>query len=128
MTVTVKEIDGKSLVATLEGTFKKYLAIDAGLPLVLVLWTIASHAFECFDAFPYLAITSPTKRCGKTRLAEIIELLSANGLRTVSTTPAVIFRSIQMRSVKKEALTLIIDEAESLSTKSENADELRQIL
>ena len=119
---------GSEIVSILENTYRRYLALDPGLPLVLALWTLATHVFDCFDAFPYLAITSPTKRCGKTRLAEILELLSANGLRTVSATPAVIFRSIQMRSVQREALTLIIDEAESLSTKSENADAVRQIL
>src|ERR1700730_17997911 len=114
-----KDAAGARIVKTLEETFRKFVAMDPGFALVLALWTIATHLFDCFDAFPYLAITSPTKRCGKTRLAEILELLSANGLQTVSATPAVIFRSIQMRFSKKETLTLIIDEAESLSTKSE---------
>src|SRR5260370_2849563 len=95
MTATLTETTGERLVATLEGTFKKYLAMDEGLPLVLALWTIATHAFDCFDAFPYLAITSPTKRCGKTRLAEILELFCARPLRTVGITPAVLFRGIR---------------------------------
>jgi hypothetical protein len=83
------------LVATPESTFRKYMALDPALPLVLALWTLATHVFDCFDAFPYIAITSPTKRCDKTRLAEIIELLAARGERLVNPTQAVIFRTIQ---------------------------------
>src|SRR6266853_2617138 len=97
---TPKDTAGAQFAATLESTFRKYLALDAGLPIVLALWTLATHVFECFDAFPYLAITSPTKRCGKTRLAEIIEMFSNNGLRTVGATSAVLFRTIQMHSLE----------------------------
>jgi hypothetical protein len=125
---TLEETAGEKIVATLEGTFKKYLAMDAGLPLVLALWTIATHAFDCFDAFPYLAITSPTKRCGKTRLAEIVELLSCNGLRTVGATPAAVFRTIQMHELDGDTVTLILDEAEVLGTKSERSEQLREVL
>lgn len=125
---TLKETAGEGIVTTLEGTFKKYLALDVGLPLVLALWTLATHVFDCFDAFPYLAITSPTKRCGKTRLAEIVELFSCNGLRTVGATPAGVFRMIQMNELKDDTVTLIMDEAEVLGTKSERSEQLREIL
>lgn len=114
---------GREIVNTLEATFRRYTALDAGLPLVLALWTLATHLFQCFDAFPYLAITSPTKRCGKTRLAEIVELLAARGLRTVGASPAAIFRSIEL-----DAPTLIIDEAEALTTKGERSEALREVL
>jgi hypothetical protein len=124
----MSDCDGPEIVATLEGTFRRYLALDPGLPFVLALWTLATHVFECFDAFPYIAITSPTKRCGKTRLAEIVELLSANGFRTVSASPAAIFRSIQAHTLEKETITLIIDEAEALGTKSETVETVREIL
>jgi hypothetical protein len=100
--------------------------MEEGLPLVLALWTIATHAFECFDAFPYLAITSPTKRCGKTRLAEIVELFSINGLRTVGATPAALFRTIQMNASEGGIVTLIIDEAEVLGSKSERSEQLEK--
>src|SRR5271168_3705825 len=92
--------DGSELVSTLENTFRKYMALDPGLPLVLALWTLATHLFDCFDAFPYLAITSPTKRCGKTRLAEIVGLLARNGQRLVGATQAAIFRTIQAQELE----------------------------
>jgi Protein of unknown function (DUF3631) len=114
---------GPQIVSTLEATFRKYMALDPGLPLVLAVWALATHVFECFDTFPYLAITSPTKRCGKTRLAEIIELLAARGERLVNPTQAVIFRTIQSMTP-----TLIIDEAEALSFKSDRSEAIREIL
>lgn len=119
---------GSQVVTEVENTLRSYLALDSGLQLVLALWALATHVFECFDAFAYIAITSPTKRCGKTRLAEIMEFFCANGLRTVSATPAAIFRTIQMHRAKDETVTLIIDEAEVLGLKGERAEALREIL
>jgi hypothetical protein len=119
---------GSQIVAKVEGAFSKYLALEPGLPLVLALWTLATHIFDCFDAFPYLAITSPTKRCGKTRLAEIIELLSCNGQRIVGATSAALFRTIQAQELEGTTVTLIMDEAEVLSTKSDRAEALREVL
>ena len=119
---------GSRVVTEIENTLRRYLALESGLPFVLALWALGTHVFECFDAFPYFAITSPTKRCGKTRLAEIMELFCANGLRTVGATSAAIFRVIQMYRAKDETVTLIMDEAEVLGTRSERAEALREIL
>jgi hypothetical protein len=124
----LKDTAGAEILTMLETTFGKYVALDVGLPFVLTLWTLATHVFGCFDAFPYLAITSPTKRCGKTRLAEIVELYCANGLRTVGATSAAMFRSIQACSLKEETLTLILDEAEVLGKRSDRSESLREIL
>ena len=125
---TPKGTTAVQIVTMLEDAFSKYLALDCGLPLVLALWTFATHLFDCFDAFPYLAITSPTKRCGKTRLAEIIELLVLSGQRLVGATQATIFRTIQAHELEGGTVTLIIDEAEVLATKSDRSEALREIL
>ena len=122
------KISSDALISALEGTFKKYAALDDGLALVLSLWTLATHIFACFDAFPYLAITSPTKRCGKTRLAEIIDIFACDVLRTAGASPAAIFRTIQARKLEDRTVTLIMDEAEVLGTKSERAEQLREVL
>ena len=122
-----KKVDAE-IVVKLESTFEKYVVLDPGLPLVLALWALATHLFDCFDAFPYLAITSPTKRCGKTRLAELIEPLCCNGLRTVGATPAAIFRTIQAHDSQGRTAVLIMDESEVLRSHSERAEALREIL
>ena len=63
------------IVEELEALFSRFLALSLGLALVLALWSVATHLYELFDAFPYLAITSPTKRCGKTRVWELLGLV-----------------------------------------------------
>jgi hypothetical protein len=111
------------IVATLESTFRRYVALDSGLPLVLALWTLATYIFDCFDALPYLAITSPTIRCGKTRLGEVLKPIACKGSMSVGISVAALFRVID-----REHPTLIIDEAESLRDRSERASALREIL
>jgi hypothetical protein len=120
---------GTRILSKLEGIFKKYLALDSGLPLLLALWALATHLFDCFDAFSYLAVVSPTKRCGKTRLAEILWLLCAGAFRTANASAAAMFRMIQLRADEGTTVTLIMDEMEVLGkTNNERADQLREVL
>lgn len=114
---------GPQLLEELEKYFKWYAVLSPGLPLVLALWSVATYLFESFDCFPYLAITSPTKRCGKTRLGELLGFVCAEPLRTVAISVAALFRTIE-----KEKPTLLIDEAESLRGRDERAIALREIL
>jgi Protein of unknown function (DUF3631) len=113
-----------SIVEDLEGFFSRFLVLSSGLPLVLALWSLATHLHESFDAFPYLAITSPTKRCGKTRVCELLGMVCLNPLQTVSISPPALYRLL-----KAKTRTLIIDEAEYLARKNdERASTLREIL
>nr|MDT0664393.1 DUF3631 domain-containing protein [Micromonospora sp. DSM 115978] len=74
-----------------------------------VLWAVHTHTFDCFESTPRLAIHSPEKQCGKTRLMEVLELLAARKLRTVNATPSAIFRKID-----QEPPTLFLDEADTI--------------
>lgn len=86
----------------------------------LSLWIAATHIFETFDCFPYLAITARTKRAGKTRLAELISFTCSMPLMSVPNAAAL------RRAIKDMKPTLISDEAEKLS--SESASVMRQLL
>ena len=113
----------ESPIEALERRFKRYLSLRPGLALVLALWSLATYLFDLFDSFPYLAVTSPTKRCGKTRLAELLEQVCFKPLRTVATSVAALFRSID-----EEKPTWIIDEGEFLRGRDDRATALREIL
>ena len=64
---------GELLVAMHESLYCDYLIFpSAGLPLVLALWGIGTYVFDAFDTYPYLIISSPAKRCAKTRLAKLL--------------------------------------------------------
>jgi hypothetical protein len=113
------------LVERLEQHFLQYAVLGPGLALVLALWVLAAHLFDVFDAFPYLGITSPTKRCGKTRLAELLELVCPKPRRTVNMSPPSLYRVIEKEQPRP---TLLIDEAESLSQRDERSGAMREVL
>src|SRR5947209_5194314 len=45
--------------------------------VVVALWIVHTFAFEAAQTTPYLHLTSPERRCGKTLLLELLELLVA---------------------------------------------------
>jgi hypothetical protein len=111
-----------NLIQRIETYIDKYVSLaDRSYLLPLALWTIGTHAYLNFDAFPYLVITSLTKRSGKTRCSEIVSFLSANARNTSALTGPSLFRTIE-----KDKPTLIFDEAETLS--SEAASVQRSVL
>jgi hypothetical protein len=100
----------------------RYVAFTTNdLAFVASLWAIATYLWPHFDAFPYLVITSDTKRSGKSRFAELLSFMSSNPRSMGGMTPATVFRSI-----RDENPTLFMDEAETLS--SEAASMMRAIL
>jgi hypothetical protein len=115
--------DGTALVRDVEGFLRRFMALPAHTALTLAVWALATFTFESFDAFPYLAITSPTKQCGKTRLLECLELLTHEARRAANPSEAALFRMIE-----KFKPTLLLDEAETLNGKGERAEYLRALL
>jgi hypothetical protein len=115
--------DGGALVRDMEAFFVRYVVLPRATALPLALWTIATYLYENFDAFPYLAVSSPVPQCGKTRLLEILEMVVSNPRRASNISEAALFRVIE-----KFKPTLMLDEAETLKGKSERAEYLRQIL
>lgn len=114
---------GAELVRQIEGFLVRYVVLPRYTVLPLALWCMMSYGFQWFDTVPYLLVSSPVMRCGKTRLVECMELLVHAPRRVSNISEAALFRVIE-----KEAPTLLLDEAETLSGKSERAEYLRQIL
>ncbi len=88
-------VDGQVLLAGIEQGLRRFVVADAAAHTAVGLWVIASHAFECFDLFPFLAISSPTKRCGKTTLLSVLARLLPQPLATSNISPAAVYRVIQ---------------------------------
>src|SRR5438094_829259 len=90
--------------------FRLYVVFPYEAALVAaVLWVAHTHAVDAFDVTPYLAVTSPEKRSGKTRLLEVAELLVSRPWRVVRPTEAVLFRKIE-----KDCPTLLLDEVDAI--------------
>lgn len=119
-----RPLRGTLVVRMLESFFLDYVILPVGVPFVLAVWALGTYVFDIFDSYGYLSVTSPTKRCGKTRLAEILELLCARPLMSVNVSEAALFRSIA-----EDQPTVIIDEAEALRNRnSERSQYLLSIL
>ena len=58
------------------GVLERFVALSSDDHYTAVsLWIAHTHLFDAWDATMYLAITSPEKQSGKTRLLEVLELL-----------------------------------------------------
>lgn len=92
----------------------------------VTLWIAATHAQPAWQHATRLLVKSPQKRCGKSRLLDLIEATCHRPLVTVNATVAAIFRSLN----PADPPTLILDEADSIFGKKnvENTEELRGLL
>jgi hypothetical protein len=92
-----------------------------------VLWALHTHAVDAFDLVPYLGLTSPEPRSGKTRLLSLVAQTSRSPFLIASLTPAVVYRVID-----KYRPTLFVDEIDALlgarRESSESQEALRGIL
>jgi putative DNA primase/helicase len=113
-------VDGAVLLDSLSGTFSRYLALPKYASTALALWVLHTYTFEAWFASPFLAITSPEKRCGKTMLLIVLGALVPRRMFASNVTPAVLFRAIE-----KYRPTLLIDEADTFIRDN---DELRGVL
>ena len=101
----LEEVDGAVLLNDLRQQFTRYVVLPPHAATALALWVLHTWVFGCFDITPYLSITSPTKRCGKTVLMTLLYWLSCRGKKTDSMSKAAIYRSVD-----GEKPTLVLDE------------------
>ena len=103
---------GMLMLADVEAFFGRYAVLPPSAPLVVALWAVATHLADCFDAFPYLSLSSPLSGCGKSRVLELLHMLSARPWFGAAPTEAVLFRFIHAKKP-----TILLDEVESLNSK-----------
>ncbi|MBZ0167526.1 MAG: DUF3854 domain-containing protein, partial [Candidatus Omnitrophica bacterium] len=84
---------------------------DSVVSSYLVLWILGTYCFRVFKYYPYIWVCAP-KNSGKSLLLEVMSSISFNSCLAVSTTLAVVFRS-----VNHDLSALFLDEAENLTSK-----------
>lgn len=120
---TNTELDGEALVADLEHFITDFVILPPRTSLPLAAWTLATFCYDSFDTFGYLLVVSPAPRCGKTRLLETLSLIVSEPRRIASTSEPALFRTIEEYSP-----TLLLDEMETLNSRSERAEYLKSLL
>ncbi|WP_246127518.1 hypothetical protein [Amycolatopsis rhizosphaerae] len=93
--------------------------------VAVTLWIAASHAQPAWACAPRLVIRAPEKRCGKSRLLDVVEATCHNPLITVNASPAAVYRSIT-----GDPPALLVDEADTIfgPKAGDSNEELRGLL
>lgn len=104
--------NGAALLDELRSTLTTYVVMPTEYAAdAVTLWIAATHSVSALTHATRLVIRSPEKRCGKSRLLDVIAGTCANPLMTVNATTAAIFRSI---GAGEQPPTLLLDEADTV--------------
>lgn len=109
-----------ALLDDLEAFLRRFVILDDHGLVAVTLWVAFTYCFEIAETSPRLRIKSPEKRCGKSRLFEVLALLIPRSIVASNMSQSAIFRTIEA-----EHCTLLIDEADTFMR--DNA-ELRGLL
>jgi uncharacterized protein DUF3631 len=102
----------------------RHVSMSDAEAVFIALWVAHTFAFEASETTPYLAVLSPERQCGKTRLFEVLQLLVAKPTLATSMTPAAL-----VREVEAERPTLLLDELDAMfAGNQELAQAVRGIL
>lgn len=101
-------VDGVKLLDDIATIVQRHIVMAAESVLVVALWVLHTYAIDAADATPYLAVTSPEKRCGKTNLLTVLWVLAHRAIKAANISTASIYRVIEAVHP-----TLFIDEAET---------------
>src|SRR5262249_31313360 len=103
-----EEVDGAALLDEIATAIRRYVVMPDHDRDICALWSVHGYLIDCFPVSPRLAIRSPTKRCGKTTLLDVLSRLVARPLPTANITSAALFRVVE-----DYGPTLLIDEADT---------------
>ncbi|WP_329252489.1 DUF3631 domain-containing protein [Streptomyces sp. NBC_01478] len=119
---------GSVLLDELRGQIAKFVILPSSEALdAVTLWVAATHLQAAWQHAPRLAVVGPAKRCGKSRLLDVLTETVHEPMLTINTTPAAIFRSI----TEENPPTLLVDEADTIfgtPKVAEKNEEMRGLL
>jgi hypothetical protein len=115
---TAQAVDGAKLLAELRAAFTRYVVLPSPQAAdAVTLWTAATHVQPAWEHAPRLAVVSPLKRCGKSRLLDVVAETCHAPLITINATIAAV-----VRSIGADPPTLLVDEADTLWGTRKQAD------
>jgi Protein of unknown function (DUF3631)/RepB DNA-primase N-terminal domain len=100
-----EQVNGAALLDALHRHLTRYVVLPVHADVALSLWVLNTWVFESFDIAPYLSITSPTRRCGKTVLMTLLYWLCCRGKKSDNMSKPAIYRFVDA-----ERPTLVLDE------------------
>ncbi len=118
-------VDGAALLDSVRAALVRYVVLPTPYAAdAVTLWIAASHAQPAWAHAPRLVIRGPEKRCGKSRLLDVVEALCRDPFITVNSSPAAVYRSITA-----DPPTMLVDEADTIfGPKADGNEDLRGLL
>jgi putative DNA primase/helicase len=108
------------LLDDISAAIRRYVVLADHAKDATALWVVHTYLLDAFLITPRLAIRSPTHRCGKTTLLDVISRMVRRPLPTANVTAAALFRVVEACRP-----TLLIDEADTFLGE---AEELRGVV
>jgi hypothetical protein len=102
------DVEGAALLDEIYEHVRRFVNLTVVQALIVSLWVVHTYVIAAADATPYLAITSPEKRSGKTRLLEVLASLVAIAWMTGGVSAAALYRKID-----RDSPTLLLDESDA---------------
>jgi hypothetical protein len=113
-------VDGATLLDEISKAIGAHIVMPEASRDACALWVAHTFLLDCTMISPRLAITSPTRGCGKTTALDVISQLVLRPLSAANVSASAIFRVVEGFRP-----TLLIDEADTFL---QGNDELRGIL
>lgn len=122
------DTNGAELLDSVRDFLRRFVAFPSQAALdAVTLWAAMTYFAVYLYAAPRLALLSPEPGSGKTRVLEVLALLTRRPMLAVSASPATIFRTLTI-----EMRTLLFDEVDAIWTKrgkdSDSNEDLRALL
>ena len=100
-------VTGDQIAETLAAAVKCYAVLPEAAADAVALWTLHTWLVKDFGISPRLAVTSPTKGCGKTTVLRFLSKVVRRPKRAGSISPPALFRAIEQFQP-----TILLDETE----------------
>lgn len=106
---SLASVDGAEVLDAVVRFVRRYVVVTPEQTHIVALWVVHTWAFDASDQTVYLAILSAEKRSGKTRLLEVLGVVTRAPWHAVQPSEAVVYRKIE-----KDRPTLLLDETDAL--------------
>lgn len=119
--------DGADLLAEVETFVRRFCVLPhEDAYVAVVLWCVHTYFMEHLDTTGRLACLSPEPSSGKTRVLEVLDVLSHNPLLALDLSMSAFFRIVDDKRP-----TILLDEVDAIFTgkaKSEGTEDLRRVI
>lgn len=120
------DLDGAELLDDLAAWLSRYLSLPSPHCIaVIALWAAHTHVTEAFYVTPRLILDSAEPESGKTRVLELLNLVTRAPIFTMNTTIAALYRRLI-----GAPRTILLDETDAVFAKgaAQNHEDLRALL